>query len=73
MKSAHSGGYMELYQERVIKEKEELDEKVSKLQAFVGSERFNSVESDEANRMRNQLSVMIDYSTILGDRISNFK
>ena len=64
---------MEQYQQRVVKEKEELDEKVSKLQAFIGSERFNSVEADEANRMRNQLPVMMDYSNILGERITNFK
>ena len=64
---------MEQYQERVVKEKKDLDEKVSKLQAFISSERFVSVEADEANRMRNQLSVMMDYSNILGERIINFK
>lgn len=64
---------MEQYQERVVEEKTELDGKVLKLQEFVSSDRFNLVEVGEANRMRNQLSVMMDYSNILGERITNFK
>jgi hypothetical protein len=63
---------MEAYQERVVLEKKELDEKISKLSPFISSEKFLSVEQNEADRLRNQLSVMIDYSNILGERIANF-
>jgi hypothetical protein len=63
---------MEAYQERVVLEKNELDEKISKLSTFISSEKFSSVKEDEVNRLRNQLSIMIDYSNILGERISNF-
>jgi len=63
---------MEAYQERVVEEKKELDEKISKLSPFISSEKFLSVKEDEANRLRNQLSIMVDYSNILGERIANF-
>jgi len=63
---------MEAYQERVVLEKKELDDKISKLSPFIGSEKFSSVKEEEANRLRNQLSIMIDYSNILGERIDNF-
>mgnify|MGYP001497720763 CR=1 FL=1 len=63
---------MQAYQERVVLEKKELDEKIGKLSPFIGSEKFLSVKEDEANRLRNQLSIMIDYSNILGERIANF-
>ena len=63
---------MEAYQDRVVLEKKELDDKISKLSLFIISEKFSSVKEDEANRLRNQLSIMIDYSNILGERIANF-
>ena len=60
------------YQVRVVEEKKELDNKVEKLNVFIGSDKFDAVGIDEQNRMRNQLSAMVDYSNILGERIENF-
>jgi len=63
---------MEAYQERVVAEKEELDEKLSKLKAFTESEQFQSVPADEQGRMNRQHAAMEDYSNVLGERIANF-
>ena len=63
---------MEDYQERVVEEKKELDGKITKLAAFVFSEKFASVVKDEQKRMQQQLYVMMDYSRCLQERIAAF-
>jgi hypothetical protein len=60
------------YQERVVEEKGELDVKIGKLFEFVESERFDEVEAQERLRLVRQLSVMREYSGILGVRIESF-
>jgi len=60
---------MEAYQERVVLEKKELDEKINKLSVFVSSD---TLKEDVANVLKKQLAIMIDYSNILSERISNF-
>jgi len=66
---------MEPYMERVITEKAELDDKISKLENFIfrsGGKWFD-VHDAERLRMVKQYCHMRDYSTILGERIANFK
>lgn len=63
---------MEPHQQRVIDEKIELDEKLSKLTAFFDTKIFASLPEAEQNRLRRQQFAMTDYSTILGERIANF-
>ena len=63
---------MEAYQTRVVEEKAALDEKVEKLAAFVGTERFCALPEAEQLRMIRQRNVMVDYSGILGERIAAF-
>ena len=61
------------YQERVIKEKKDLDKKIHALVgALLG---FNIVIDDEIerNRMKSQFYAMFEYSETLRDRIRNFK
>jgi hypothetical protein len=63
---------MEAYQERVVVEKAELDEKRRRLGFFIGSEVFRSLPSEERNRLEQQAIAMTTYSNILGERIANF-
>ena len=62
------------HQQRVIEEKRELDEKIQKLTAFIYSEKFVSIVSDEDERLRllQQDEVMRQYSRVLCNRIASF-
>lgn len=64
---------MEAHQERVVTEKNELDEKLDKLKLFIDSSSvFSTLSTEEQNRMKNQLAAMITYSSCLADRIEAF-
>ena len=60
------------HQQRVIDEKAELDEKVEKLGAFIHSDAFTNVETEERARLYRQFVVMKNYAKILGERIAAF-
>ena len=62
------------HQQRVIEEKRELDEKIQKLTAFIYSEKFVSIVSDDDERIRllQQDEVMRQYSRVLCNRIASF-
>jgi len=64
---------MKPYQERVVKEKEELDDKISRLRPFVSGENFKNLPEDERERMSRQLDLMEDYSKVLSERITAFR
>lgn len=67
---------MEAYQERVLEEKRALDEKVLKLTTFIdGTEsgKFAELSADERDRLIRQRVSMMDYASILGERIAAFK
>jgi len=65
---------MEKYQERVIKEKEELDLKLLKLLTFILSQNFTKVlPSIEKIFLERQCSLMLEYSKVLRDRIALWK
>ena len=63
------------HQQRVVQEKEELDEKLSKLSAFIDSPNFTITVKDENEiaRLVCQEEIMKDYSQILAERIAAFK
>ena len=63
---------LEPHQERVVKEKEDLDDKITKLTAFVGGTIFASLPDDERSRLSIQLQHMNGYSEILRQRIAAF-
>jgi hypothetical protein len=66
---------MEPYQERVVAEKKELDEKLAKLKAFCfddGNKTFNTLSSEERNRLERQFDAMQVYAGILDERIAAF-
>lgn len=68
----HSNTIVVTFQQRVIWEKEALDEKISKLEPFIKSPTFNTLEPDEQKRLIYQLDLMQKYSGVLGERIDNF-
>ena len=63
---------MQPYQERVIQEKQELDEKLSRLKLFLMGSMFQSLPGDEQGRLERQAELMSQYSAVLGERIANF-
>ena len=60
------------HQQRVVAEKAELDEKLTKLDAFGRTPLFALLPADEQGRLNRQHSVMEQYSAILGERIAAF-
>ena len=63
---------MEDWKDRAIKEKDELDEKIEKLDAFIASENFLELPFAQQLLLYNQLDHMVQYSAILGQRIEYF-
>ena len=64
---------MKDFQERVIDEKIELDEKLVRLKKFLaGSTVGSSLSKEEQGRLRIQVLVMTIYSDTLGARIKEF-
>ena len=61
------------YQQRVINEKSELDEKRANLAKFLETKGFYNLHVDEQARMRYQAVAMREYSAVLGERIAHFK
>lgn len=67
------GREMKDFQQRVIDEKIELDEKLVKLKRFLGgSTMVSSLPEEEQARLRIQVLVMTIYSDTLGARIKEF-
>ena len=64
---------MQPHQQRVVDEKAELDEKLTKLDAFGRTLLFASLPPDEQGRLNRQHSLMEQYSAVLGERIAAFE
>lgn len=60
------------FQERVVTEKKELDEKIEKLLAFTKTEAFASLPNSEQSLLGRQSEAMVQYSVVLGARITAF-
>lgn len=60
---------MELFIQRVVDEKAELDERAGELGDFVKSEKFHSLDSEMQSLMIEQYDVMKRYSVILSKRL----
>lgn len=63
---------MQAYQERVISEKAELDEKIEKLRAFFTTPLYGGLDSTEQDRLIRQFGFMCSYSAVLEERVSAF-
>jgi len=62
----------EPHQKRVIDEKTELDDKLTKLIGFFDTGIFKGLSEDEQRRLHEQSDHMTNYSAVLGARISAF-
>jgi hypothetical protein len=60
------------HQERVVVEKTELDNKLTKLNSFFSTDVFAGVAPAEQDRLKKQAGIMLQYSEVLGERIANF-
>lgn len=60
---------MEGFKERLLKEKEELDEKREKLSKFLQSDKIFDIDDRSRNLLSRQFKVMTLYSKILKERI----
>ena len=60
------------HQRRVVTEKKELDEKLTKLHEFFGTETFSELDDAEIERLQLQAKIMGEYSLVLGARIAAF-
>jgi uncharacterized protein len=63
---------MQPHQERVVIERDELSERLSKLNVFISSAIFNGLSEAERIRLAKQAVVMKDYFDILSERIQAF-
>lgn len=64
---------MQPHQQRVVDEKKELDDKLTRLQAFFKTSTFDELDDAERSRLVHQAAIMGEYSTVLGERIAAFK
>jgi hypothetical protein len=65
---------MQPYQKRVVEEKEQLDEKIKKLQFFiVEGDIFPNLPTTEKRRLHDQLEIMRRLSMVLLERIEAFE
>jgi hypothetical protein len=63
---------MQPHQARVVNEKKELDDKLSKLRTFFTGQLFAGLPEDERTRLLRQEKAMHEYSDVLGERIASF-
>lgn len=61
---------MEDFKKRLVVERDELEDKLAKLEAFIGSTRFENLDERNRKLLVSQCDVMRQYSTILNVRIS---
>ena len=65
---------MQNFQTRVVDEKTELDEKIGKLNDFLAMNPvYQALPNAEQARLLRQITVMREYSDILGERIAAFQ
>lgn len=60
------------HQQRVVTEKAELDEKLTKLRVFFDTPVYKSLDIAEQGRLQAQSLIMGSYSSILANRIAAF-
>ena len=58
------------FKTRLIEEKEQLNERIEKLESFVGSDKFSSISAVQQSLLNVQLQSMRTYSQVLVERIA---
>lgn len=64
---------MKEFQKRVITENIHLKDKIDNLVKFIETETFSSLPKDEKGRLKKQMSLMEQYSSVLSERIKSFE
>jgi len=64
---------MQPHEERVVKEQADLNEKINKLNAFIGGDIFNGLPEEDRALLEEQSRWMSAYSGVLRERIKRFK
>ena len=64
---------MEAYQERVVQELKDLQDKYDKLAAFMQQASYRALDKPEQARLAKQYVIMGQYIGVLKDRIAHFK
>lgn len=72
-KQAYGPGEPVTFEGRVMFEKHELDEKLAKLTAFMGTAVYASLSAEERGRLSTQHRAMNRYSLVLEERIAAFE
>lgn len=65
--------YSEDHRARVAAEYAELTQRLNKLHAFIASERFQSIDRPERERLLRQSRIMAEYANVLNERIAAFE
>lgn len=60
---------MSTFKDRLLEEKSQLDERGSKLESFIKSEKFETVTSVQQTLLKIQLQAMVTYGQCLMERI----
>ncbi len=60
------------HQQRVVTERDELTEKITRLAVFMDGEVFSGLPRDEQYRLHIQHGFMVAYCDVLEDRIDHF-
>lgn len=69
---ATDGGTPITFKDRVVLEKRDLDGRLKKLDAFIGTETYCALPEAEQDRLCRQADYMRNYSAVLGERIAAF-
>lgn len=64
---------MTTFKQRVWEEKNQLDEKMAKLNAFIDSQALKAIPQSDQYLLHKQSVAMLQYSRVLAERINNFK
>lgn len=65
-------GHLAPHQQRVVGEKVQLDDKIAKLSGFFSSDQYVYISPSEKSRLFDQADAMVEYSKVLGARITAF-
>ena len=60
------------HEQRVVDERTELIDKITKLHAFFRTEIFKNIQEEDQNLLEEQVQLMMNYSDVLLKRIARF-
>lgn len=61
---------MSTFKDRLLEEKQQLDDRAGKLDAFINGDKFHTVSDIQKSLLSIQLAAMLTYSHCLGERLA---